>query len=84
MSITGRVTEPPHALGNSTHNRAFRVAELGTVTLGPGAQQIRLRFTHPDYASVDWIQLDPVDTAAPPAGGSSTGRSLPGSSSALP
>lgn len=76
----------PHPLGNPTHNRAFTVSDLGTVTLAPGARQIKLRFTHPDYASVDWIQLDPLENSDPAhsSDSSSHSRSLPFGSSTLP
>lgn len=48
----------PIQLPNTTHNRAFQVTDLGKFKLDRGAQQIKLKFTHADYASVDWIQLD--------------------------
>lgn len=48
----------PVALPNTTHNRAFTVTDLGKVKLDRGTHRLKFSFTHPDYASVDWIQLD--------------------------
>lgn len=55
---TGKGFGKPIALPNTTHNRAFQVADLGKFKLDRGTQQIKLKFTHADYASVDWIQLN--------------------------
>jgi glycerophosphoryl diester phosphodiesterase len=46
------------SLRNTTHNRAFTVSDLGRYRLDRGTHRIRLEFEHPDYMSVDWIQLD--------------------------
>lgn len=45
-------------LPNQTHNRAFTVTDLGQYQLSQGTHRIKLEFTHPDYMSVDWLQLD--------------------------
>lgn len=45
-------------LPNTTHNRSFTVTDLGKFKFSKGTQRIKLSFTHPDYASVDWLQLD--------------------------
>jgi glycerophosphoryl diester phosphodiesterase len=47
-------------LPNTTHERAFEITRLGKYEFEAGRQQVRLRFTHPDSLSVDWIQLDPA------------------------
>lgn len=46
------------SLRSTTHNRAFTVTDLGRYRLDKGTHRIRLEFEHPDYMSVDWIQLD--------------------------
>jgi len=58
-------------LPNTTHNRHFVQVDLGEFHLEEGTERLKLSFTHPDYLSVDWLQLDPVaaDGEAP---GSST------------
>ena len=48
----------PVALPNTTHNRAFTVTDLGEYSLSEGKNTITLSFSHPDYLSVDWLQLD--------------------------
>lgn len=55
---TGAGYGKPVALPNPTHNRAFIVTDLGQIKLEKGTTEIRFKFTHSDYASVDWIQLD--------------------------
>lgn len=55
---TGAGAGRPVALPNSTHNRAFVTTDLGKVRLDRGTHRITLRFSHPDYLSVDWLQLD--------------------------
>lgn len=55
---TGAGPAAPVRLPNQTHNRAFSTTDLGTHKLKRGTQRITLRFTHPDYLSVDWLQLD--------------------------
>lgn len=55
---TGKGFGKPIELPNTTHNRAFQVTDLGKFKLDRGTQQIKLKFSHSDYASVDWIQLD--------------------------
>lgn len=55
---TGDGYGAPVKLPNTTHNRAFIVTDLGTAKLDKGSHRIKLKFTHPDYNSVDWIQLD--------------------------
>ena len=53
---TGHST--PVALPNTTHNRAFTVTDLGKYKFDKGTNRIKLSFTHPDYMSIDWLQLD--------------------------
>lgn len=55
---TGSGAGDPVALPNTTHNRAFTVTDLGQYKLDKGTHQIKLSFTHPDYMSVNWLQLD--------------------------
>ncbi len=55
---TGTGAGEPVALPNTTHNRAFTVTDLGQYRLDKGTHKIQLSFTHPDYLSVDWLQLD--------------------------
>jgi len=55
---TGTGTGDPVALPNATHNRAFTVTDLGRHKFAKGTHRFKLSFTHPDYLSVDWLQLD--------------------------
>ena len=55
---TGTGAGEPVPLPNTTHNRAFTVTDLGRYKLDKGTHKIQLSFTHPDYLSVDWLQLD--------------------------
>lgn len=55
---TGDAANEPVHLPNTTHNRAFTVTDLGKHHFSKGTHQIKLEFTHPDYMSVDWLQLD--------------------------
>lgn len=47
-------------LPNTTHNRHFVEVDLGEFHLEKGTERLKFSFTHPDYLSVDWVQLDPV------------------------
>lgn len=55
---TGKGPGAPVALPNQTHNRAFTVTDLGRYRLSKGTHRVQLEFSHPDYLSVDWLQLD--------------------------
>lgn len=55
---TGSGWSQPQPLPNTTHNRNFELSDLGRHHLQAGSTDIRLRFSHPDYLSVDWLQLD--------------------------
>lgn len=54
----GEGKQEPVSLPNTTHNRAFTVTDLGKLNLSKGSHKIELSFSHPDYLSVDWLQLD--------------------------
>lgn len=70
-------------LPNTTHNRHFVEVDLGEFRLKEGAERLKFSFTHPDYLSVDWIQLDPVSEGEKGPGHSSASMfsraDLPGS-----
>jgi glycerophosphoryl diester phosphodiesterase len=55
---TGAGWSAPHALPNTTHDRNFELADLGRYSLEAGTNEVRLRFSHPDSLSVDWVQFD--------------------------
>lgn len=55
---TGSGWSDPISLPNTTHDRNFEIADLGRHPLKAGKNDIRLRFSHPDDQSVDWLQLD--------------------------
>lgn len=55
---TGDGPGEPVELPSTTHNRAFTVSDLGRQHFEEGTHRVTVEFSHPDYLSVDWMQLD--------------------------